>query len=107
MLDKLDTLYVAMIGFIITFISVAGKIISTDLYPEKSIKAKLFIIFSKAILGFILVFIVVKGLPILYPTLESVAIYIAWLVAYLAVDILPIILGFLQKKAEVSNDKSN
>jgi uncharacterized membrane protein len=104
MLDKLDTLYVAMIGFIITFISVAGKIISTDLYPEKSIKAKLFIIFSKAILGFILVFIVVKGLPILYPTLSSVAIYVAWLVAYLAVDIVPIVLSYFQKKAEINND---
>lgn len=104
MLDKLDTLYVAMIGFVITFISVAGKIISTDLYPEKSIKAKLFIIFSKAILGFILVFIIVKGLPILYPTLSSVAIYVAWLVAYLAVDIVPIVLSYFQKKAEVNND---
>lgn len=104
MLDKLDTLYVAMIGFIITFISVAGKIISTDLYPEKSIKAKLFIIFSKAILGFILVFIVVKGLPILYPTLSSVSIYVAWLVAYLAVDIVPIVLSYFQKKAKVNND---
>ena len=104
MLDKLDTLYVAIIGFIITFISVAGKIISTDLYPEKSIKAKLFIIFSKAIIGFIITFIVVKGLPILYPTLSSVAIYVAWLVAYLAVDIVPIVLSYLQKKAEVNND---
>lgn len=104
MLDKLDTLYAAIIGFIITFISVAGKIISTDLYPEKSIKAKLFIIFSKAILGFILVFIVVKGLPILYPTLSSVAIYVAWLIAYLAVDIVPIVLSYFQKKAEVNND---
>lgn len=104
MLDKLDTLYVAMIGFIITFISVAGKIISTDLYPEKSIKAKLFIIFSKAILGFILVFIVVKGLPIVYPNLESIAIYIAWLIAYIAVDIIPIALSYVKQKAGVEND---
>lgn len=104
MLDKLDTLYVALIGFIITFISVAGKIISTDLYPEKSIKAKLFIIFSKAILGFILVFIVVKGLPIVYPNLESIAIYLAWLIAYIAVDIIPIALSYVKQKAGVEND---
>lgn len=104
MLDKLDTLYVALIGFIITFISVAGKIISTDLYPEKTIKAKLFIIFSKAILGFILVFIVVKGLPIVYPNLESIAIYLAWLIAYIAVDIIPIALSYLKQKAGVKND---
>lgn len=104
MLDKLDTLYVALIGFIITFISVAGKIISTDLYPEKTIKAKLFIIFSKAILGFILVFIVVKGLPIIYPNLESIAIYLAWLIAYIAVDIIPIALSYVKQKAGVEND---
>lgn len=104
MLDKLDTLYVALIGFIITFISVAGKIISTDLYPEKTIKAKLFIIFSKAILGFILVFIVVKGLPIVYPNLESIAIYLAWLIAYIAVDIIPIALSYVKQKAGVEND---
>ena len=104
MLDKMDTLYVAIIGFVITFISVAGKIISTDLYPEKSIKAKLFIIFSKAILGFIVVFVVVKGVPIIYPAFSGVAIYIAWLIAYLVVDIIPIILSYLQNKTEVKND---
>jgi len=105
MFEKLDIVALAITGFFITFINVMGKIVSADLYPEKTMKAKIFISSSKAILGCILVLVIVKGVPYQYPLLKDseFLIYFAWLVAYFAVDLMPIAIMYIKNKLGVKD----
>ncbi len=105
MFDKIDVVWVAIIAFFVTFISVMGKIVSTDLYPEKTMKAKIFIASSKALLGFLLALLVVRGIPLKYPELEGSEFltYGAWLIAYFAVDLAPIAIEWAKGKVGIKN----
>lgn len=107
MIEKLDTLWIAVIGLVIAFISIAGKVFSTDLYQDKSLKVKLFIIFSKALLGFILCLIIIKGIPKFYPDFVEMSAPIAWLTAYLTFEIAPILVGRVKKEIGGKDDKPN
>lgn len=106
MLSKFDTIYIALLGFLITVISVWGKIVSEDLYSDKTIKAKFIIVFSKGILGLLIVLVMIKGVPFVYPFLKDseFLIYSSWFVAYFIVDLLPIGLELLRQKVGVQND---